>query len=119
MANHNSTPTGTLRGLNVKIGDAPDFGHKHQQPYIYAKEYAPQQIFTFAGPGPHGVLDPADNPGYRAINPDYDYKDYFDGDPGFAIIMHAPPKTDTSNPTRELGGHVIPYRHVHRQWRAV
>lgn len=101
--------------LNLEAGNTGELpsetgvGDPLVREWIRSLNWNQHQIFHCTMPGPDAVSDgliPEMNPPY-----DYDYS-YEEGDPCYEVILHAPPKADTSNPTRQLYGAVVPWQVV-------
>lgn len=99
-------------------GRVPSFqavGNPLVQQWNYLRNYLQgQQIFTYSGPGltmkEDDEVRPHMNPGAR-WEPNTD--------PCYEVILHAPPKADTSNPLRQLYGVILPWHIVPHHCRMV
>jgi hypothetical protein len=64
------------------------------------------QIYTFSGPGPGADIN------FGSTYPDYDWRDKYGLYQTFPVILAAPPRRDSSNPSRRLCGVLFPWRVV-------
>ena len=94
MGHYTHTQNLNLHSGNTgELPSATDVSDPIIRAWLWARNWLPQQIFTYSGPGPYTTNE--------FYNPDYNY-DYDYPKPCFEIIMHKPPKADTSNPNRQL-----------------
>lgn len=72
---------------------------------IYLRQWWGEgQVYTYSGPGRSLPNE--------HVSPDFDYTEIYGEPVEFAVILHSPPKDDTTNPDRSLSGALLPWRVV-------